>query len=49
LQLAADGQSLEWLTTDDIGEVILYSEPDTTLLLRLQNMLLSAFVPEQEL
>ncbi|HEY2815679.1 MAG TPA: phospholipase D family protein [Casimicrobiaceae bacterium] len=49
LQFAADGQSLEWLTTDDTGEVILYSEPDTTLLLRLQNMLLSAFVPEQEL
>jgi putative cardiolipin synthase len=49
LQFAADGQSLEWLTMDDAGEVILYSEPDTTLLLRLQNMLLSAFVPEQEL
>ena len=49
LQLGADGHSLEWLTTDDNGEVILYAEPDTTFLLRLQSMLYGPFVPEQEL
>ena len=49
VQLAGDGRSLEWLTMDDTGEVILYSEPDTTLLMRIQAMLLSPFVPEQEL
>jgi putative cardiolipin synthase len=49
LQFGPDGHSLEWLTTDESGEVILYAEPDTTFLLRLQNMLFSPFVPEQEL
>jgi len=49
LQLGADGHSLQWLTTDDNGEVILYVEPDTTFLLRLQSMLYGPFVPEQEL
>ncbi len=49
LQFGADGQSLEWLTMDDDGEVILTAEPDTTLFFRLQNMLLGPFVPEQEL
>ena len=49
LQFGPDGQSLEWLTMDDDGEVILDVEPDTTFLLRLQNVLFSPFVPEQEL
>jgi len=49
LQFGADGQSLEWLTMDDNGEVILDAEPDTTLFFRLQNVLFSPFVPEQEL
>ncbi len=49
LQFGADGHSLEWLTTDNSGEVILNSEPDTTFLLRLENALLGPFVPEQEL
>jgi cardiolipin synthase C len=49
VRLSADGQSLEWLTTDDNGEVILYAEPDTTFLLRLQIMVFGPFVPEQEL
>jgi putative cardiolipin synthase len=49
LQFGPDGHSLEWLTTDDSGEVVLYAEPDTTFLLRLENMLFSPFVPEQEL
>ena len=47
LRFAADGQSLEWLTTDDQGEVVLSQEPETTPLMRLQNMLLAPFVPEQ--
>ena len=49
LQFGPDGQSLEWLTMDDSGEVILDAEPDTTFLFRLQNVLFSPFVPEQEL
>src|SRR4030095_13825943 len=46
LQLSAEGQGLEWLTTDDSGEVVLFAEPDTTFLQRLQNVLFSPFVPE---
>ena len=38
---------LEWLTMDDEKEVILTSEPETTFWLRLHNMLISPFVPEQ--
>src|SRR5207248_3335008 len=49
LRFGADGRSLEWLTADANGEVILYAEPDTTFMLRLQSMLFSPFVPEQEL
>ena len=49
LQFGADGQSLEWLTMDDDGEVVLVTEPDTTFLFRLQNVLFAPFVPEQQL
>ena len=49
LQFGSDGQSLEWLTMDDDKEVVLVTEPDTTFLLRLQNVLFGPFVPEQEL
>jgi cardiolipin synthase C len=49
LRFAPDGQSLEWLTMDDQGDVVLSEEPDVTPLMRLQNMLLAPFVPEQEL
>jgi putative cardiolipin synthase len=49
LQFGPDGQSLEWLTADANGEVILKSEPDTTFFLRFENMVLGPFVPEQEL
>jgi len=49
LRLGGDGHSLEWLTKDDNGEVILHAEPDTTFMLRLQSVLFSPFVPEQEL
>jgi cardiolipin synthase C len=49
LRFAPDGQSLEWLTMDDQGDVVLSEEPDVTPLTRLQNMLVAPFVPEQEL
>jgi putative cardiolipin synthase len=49
LMFAPDGQTLEWATMDDDGEVILIEEPDTTFLFRLQNMLFSPFIPEQQL
>jgi putative cardiolipin synthase len=47
LRFAADGQALEWLTKTDAGEVVLVSEPEATLLMRLQNVLFAPFVPEQ--
>src|SRR3984893_14459694 len=47
LRFAPDGQSLEWLATDDQGEVVLSAEPEVTPRMRLQNMLLAPFVPEQ--
>ena len=49
LQFGADGQSLMWATMDDEGEVLLDVEPDTTLFLRVQNLILAPFVPEQQL
>ena len=49
LRFAADGQSLEWLTMDSDGDVVLSEEPDVTAWMRLQNMLLAPLVPEQEL
>ena len=49
LRFAGDGQSLEWLTMDDEGDVVLSEEPDVTPFMRLQNMLLAPFVPEQQL
>ena len=47
LRFAADGQRLEWLATDEQGEVVLSEEPEVTLLMRFQNMFLGPFVPEQ--
>jgi putative cardiolipin synthase len=47
LRFAPDGQSLEWLVGDEQGEVVLSEEPELTLFIRLQNMLLAPFVPEQ--
>ncbi|MDB5999477.1 MAG: phospholipase D/Transphosphatidylase [Rhizobacter sp.] len=41
------GPGLQWLTMDDDGEVILDSEPESSTWLRLQNMFLGFFVPEQ--
>ncbi len=49
LRFGPDGQSLQWLTMDDEGEVVLLAEPEATLFLQLQNALLGPFVPEQQL
>ncbi len=49
LRFARDGHSLEWLTMDDDGDVVLSEEPDVTPFMRLESMLLAPFVPEQEL
>jgi len=47
LRFVPDGQRLEWLATDDQGEVVLTEEPEVTPFMRLEIMLLSPFVPEQ--
>jgi putative cardiolipin synthase len=49
LRFAEDGKTLQWLTMDDDREVILLAEPDTSFFMRLQNMLLAPFIPEQQL
>jgi putative cardiolipin synthase len=49
LQIGADGQGLEWVATEDAGEVVLHDEPDTSFLLKLRTLLLGPFVSEQEL
>jgi len=38
---------LEWLATDDQGEVVFTEEPEVTPFMRLEIMLLLPFVPEQ--
>ena len=47
LRFAPDGQSLEWLATDEQGEVVFSEEPEVTPFMRLKNMLFGPFVPEQ--
>jgi putative cardiolipin synthase len=47
LRFAPDGRSPEWLATDDQGEVVLSAEPEVTPRMRLRNMFLAPFVPEQ--
>ena len=47
VRLSKDGQRIEWLTTDEDKEAVLYNEPESTFLLRLHNLLLAPFVPEQ--
>lgn len=49
VRFAPDGESLEWLTMDDNGEVVLSTEPETSFFLRLKQFLLSPFVPEDQL
>ena len=47
LRFGPDGESLEWLVMGDPHEVVLSSEPDAGPAVRLRNMLLGPFVPEQ--
>jgi len=47
LRFARDGTSLEWIATRGSESVVLTSEPEVTPLMRLRNMLLAPFVPEQ--
>jgi putative cardiolipin synthase len=49
VRFAPDGESLEWLTMNDDGEVVLSTEPETSLFQRLKHFLLSPFVPEDQL
>jgi len=49
LRLAPDGKNLEWLSSDGDKEIVLSEEPDTTTLMRLENMLLAPLVPEEDL
>jgi putative cardiolipin synthase len=49
LRIAPDGENLEWLASDGDKEIVLSDEPDTTAFMRLQNMVLAPFVPEEDL
>jgi putative cardiolipin synthase len=49
VRFGPDGESLEWLTMNDDGEVVLSTEPETGLLQRLKHFLLSPFIPEDQL
>jgi cardiolipin synthase C len=49
VRFAPNATSLEWLTMDDDGEVVLFAEPDTTFAMRFESVILAPFVPEQEL
>jgi putative cardiolipin synthase len=49
VRFGPQGQGLEWLTMDDNAEMILAYEPDSTFVMRLQNVLFAPFVPEQQL
>jgi putative cardiolipin synthase len=46
LRLDSHG-NLEWLSMDNDNEMVLTDEPETSFWLRLHNMLVSPFVPEQ--
>ncbi|HEX6018508.1 MAG TPA: phospholipase D family protein [Burkholderiaceae bacterium] len=41
------GGQLEWLTMDNDHEMVLTEEPEATFWMRVQNMLVAPFVPEQ--
>jgi len=49
LRLAKDGSSIEWLGVDNDKEVVLTTEPDSSLWLRFKAWLLSPLVPEEQL
>ena len=47
VRFAPDHRGLEWLATEEGGEVVLSAEPEVGLWMRLKNLLLGPFVPEQ--
>ena len=47
VRIEPKSRALQWLTLDDDREVILGAEPESTFWLRVHNMLLGWFVPEQ--
>ncbi|HEY2559185.1 MAG TPA: phospholipase D family protein [Caldimonas sp.] len=47
LQIDPKTSKLEWLTIEDDKETVLQAEPESTFWLRVHNMLLGWFVPEQ--
>lgn len=49
LELARDGESIRWVHGDGNNSVVLDSEPETSLWLRLEVKLLSGLVPASEL
>ena len=44
---APEGGHLQWLTFDDEREVILEGEPESSIWLKLHNLIFGLFVPEQ--
>jgi putative cardiolipin synthase len=42
-----DGGGLQWLALDEDGETVLDEEPESSFWMRLHNMLIAPFVPEQ--
>lgn len=47
VRFAPDGESLVWLGMGEQRDIVLSSEPEASSLIRLRNMLLEPFVPEQ--
>jgi putative cardiolipin synthase len=47
VRFASDNRALEWLAIEDGGEVVLSAEPEVSLWMRVRNLLLGPFVPEQ--
>ena len=49
VRLSKSGSGIEWLGMDDDKEVILTTEPDTSIWRRFKAWLLSPLVPEEQL
>jgi len=49
VRLNKNGNGLEWIGIDDDREVVLTTEPDTSLWLRFKAWVLSPLVPEEQL
>jgi putative cardiolipin synthase len=47
--LKPDGQNVQWVGTGDVDNEVLDSEPDSSMLTRLQLLLFSWFVPTDQL